>query len=69
MYILSRTSILNAIKRALETYNKLHLKIDIKLLYHPNVKKILTKAHNFDDLEKGLCFVSDMALQISPLRV
>lgn len=43
MYILSRTSILNAIKRALETYNILHLKIDIKLHYHPNLKKISPK--------------------------
>lgn len=50
-------------------YDKLHLKIDIKLHYHPNLKKILTKAHNFVDLEKGLCFVSDMALQISSFRV
>lgn len=62
MYILLRILILNVIKRVFEMYNKLYLKIYIKLFYYFNVKKIFIKVYNFDDLEKGLCFVLDMVL-------
>lgn len=62
MYILLRILILNVIKRVFEMYNKLYLKIDIKLFYYFNVKKIFIKVYNFDDLEKDLCFVLDMVL-------
>lgn len=43
-------------------YDKLYLKIDIKLYYYFNLKKIFIKVYNFVDLEKGLCFVLDMVL-------
>lgn len=43
MYILLRILILNVIKRVFEMYNKLYLKIDIKLFYYFNVKKFLLK--------------------------
>lgn len=62
MYILLRILILNVIKRVFEMYNKLYLKIDIKLYYYFNLKKIFIKVYNFDDLEKGLCFVLDMVM-------